>query len=157
MTKQGVLHFVQDDDLQGSRRMAVKRMRTARQLCAATLALLLTGAPGFAQQTDPPQQGSSSAPFTLRLNAEVVLTNVVVRDKKTGEVIKGLKGSDFTIVEDKKPQRIISFDYQNVDHAAVLAEKSTVSGKATIADMLNRNLAAAPGAAARPPADGAVL
>ena len=129
--------------------MTASWMRTGRPALAATLAMMLAVGPAFAQQSDPitngAQQGSSSAPFTLRLNAEVVLTNVVVRDKKTGEIIKGLKGSDFTIVEDKKPQRLISFDYQNVDQAAVLAEKSTVSGKATIADMLNRNLAAAPG------------
>jgi len=73
-----------------------------------------------------------------------VLTNVVVRDKKTGAVVKGLKASDFTIYEDKKPQKIISFDYQNVDEAAVLAEKSTASGKATVADLLERNFAASP-------------
>jgi VWFA-related protein len=68
----------------------------------------------------------------------------VVRDKKTGEVVKGLKASDFTISENGKPQTIASFDYQNVDEAAVLAEKSTVSGKASIADLLNGNFAANP-------------
>jgi VWFA-related protein len=78
------------------------------------------------------------------LNTNIVLTNVVVRDKKTGAVVKGLKASDFTILEDKKPQKIISFDYQNVDEAAVLAEKSTASGKATVADLLERNFAASP-------------
>ena len=80
----------------------------------------------------------------MNLNANIVLTNVVVRDKKTGAVVKGLKASDFTIYEDKKPQRIISFDYQNVDEAAVLAEKSTAAGKASIADLLERNFAARP-------------
>jgi VWFA-related protein len=89
------------------------------------------------------QQTGESA-FHLNLNANIVLTNVVVRDKKTGAVVKELKASDFTIYEDKKPQRIISFDYQNVDEAAVLAEKSTVAGKASIADLLERNFAARP-------------
>ena len=70
-----------------------------------------------------------------------MLTNVVVRDKKTGEVVKGLKASDFTILENGKPQKIASFDYQNVDEAAVLHEKTTVTGKATVADLLNRNFA----------------
>ncbi len=60
-----------------------------------------------------------------------MLTNVVVRDKKTGAVVKGLKASDFTVLENGKPQKIASFDYQNVDEAAVLAEKNTVTGKAT--------------------------
>ena len=86
---------------------------------------------------------------TLKVNAETVLTNVVVRDKKTGAVVKGLKESDFTVSEDKKPQRIISFDYQNVDEAVTLAEATTVSGatatkKKTIADLVNNDFAAKP-------------
>ena len=82
--------------------------------------------------------------YTLTVNANIVLTNVVVRDKKTGAVVKGLKASDFTIQENNKPQRIASFDYQNVDQAALLAEKNTVGGKASIADLLERNFAADP-------------
>ena len=82
--------------------------------------------------------------FTLQVNANIVLTNVVVRDKKTGAVVKGLKASDFTIIEDKRQQTIASFDYQNVDEAAVLAEKNTVAGKASIADLLEHNFAASP-------------
>jgi VWFA-related protein len=89
-------------------------------------------------------QQNGQGTYTLQLNTNIVLTNVVVRDKKTGAVVKGLKASDFTIHEDKKPQKIISFDYQNVDEAAVLAEKSTASGKATVADLLERNFAASP-------------
>lgn len=86
---------------------------------------------------------------TLKVRAETVLTNVVVRDNKTGAVIKGLKESDFTVSEDKKPQRIISFDYQNVDEAVTLAEATTVSGstatkKKSIADLINNDFAAAP-------------
>ena len=89
-------------------------------------------------------QKSSNGRFVLSVNANIVLTNVVVRDKKTGAVVKGLKASDFTILEDKKPQKIASFDYQNVDDAAVLAEKTTNSGKVSVADMLERNFAASP-------------
>jgi VWFA-related protein len=81
--------------------------------------------------------------FHLSVNTNIVLTNVVVRDKKTGDVVKGLKTSDFTIVEDKKPQKIVSFDFENVDEAAALNEKTT-SGHASIADLLERNFAAAP-------------
>jgi VWFA-related protein len=111
-----------------------------RRGMAAAMAGLLVSAPmtGVAQQPD------QSGGFTLKVQTDIVLTNVVVRDKKTGEVVKGLKQSDFTILENGKPQTIATFDYQNVDEAAVLQEKSTVSGKASIADMLNRNFAAAP-------------
>ena len=88
------------------------------------------------------QDQATSGAFTMRVQSDIVLTNVVVRDKKTGEVVKGLKASDFTIFENGKPQKIASFDYQSVDEAAVLNEKSTVTGKATVADMLNNNFAA---------------
>jgi VWFA-related protein len=111
-----------------------------RRLTAAILIGLMTGLPGFAQQ----QTGDGT--FTMKVQTDIVLTNVVVRDKKTGEVVKGLKQSDFTILENGKPQTIASFDYQNVDEAAVLRENSTVTGKATIADLLNRDFAASPAA-----------
>jgi VWFA-related protein len=93
-------------------------------------------------ETTPQQTGEST--FTLKVNTNIVLTNVVVRDKKTGDVVKGLKASDFTIVEDKKPQRIASFDYENVDAAATLAEGKTAGGKASVADLLERNFASSP-------------
>jgi hypothetical protein len=88
-----------------------------------------------APQAQAPDAGTAKknaqGSFTLQVNANIVLTNVVVRDKKTGAVVKGLKASDFTIIEDKRQQTIASFDYQNVDEAAVLAEKNTVAGKAS--------------------------
>ncbi|HSY35547.1 MAG TPA: VWA domain-containing protein [Acidobacteriaceae bacterium] len=121
-----------------------------RRLVAAVMAGVVgMGGPVGAAQTAVPvsqdvQQGQGQGTYRLNLNANIVLTNVVVRDKKTGAVVKGLKASDFTIYEDKKPQKIISFDYQNVDEAAVLAEKSTAGGKATVADLLERNFAASP-------------
>jgi len=118
-----------------------------RRLAATVMAGVV--AVGAVAQTAAPvsqdvQQAAGQGTYRLNLNANIVLTNVVVRDKKTGAVVKGLKASDFTIFEDKKPQKIISFDYQNVDEAAVLAEKSTASGKATVADLLERNFAASP-------------
>jgi VWFA-related protein len=86
---------------------------------------------------------------TIKANVFRVLTNVVVRDKKTGALIQGLKASDFKILEDKRPQTIRTFDYQNVDQAVTLAETQTVSGtsttkKKTVADLVNNNFAAAP-------------
>jgi VWFA-related protein len=108
---------------------------------AAVMCGVMVG-PGVAQQA--PQQGGGQT-FVLHATANIVLTNVVVRDKKTGAVVKGLKASDFTILENGKQQTVASFDYQNVDDAAKLAEmNSTVSGKASVADMLERNFAAQP-------------
>jgi VWFA-related protein len=76
------------------------------------------------------QRGSSEGSFTLKVNADLVLTNVVVRDKKTGEVIQGLKQRDFTVLENGKPQKVTSFDFQNVDEIAALNEKGTAMGSA---------------------------
>jgi VWFA-related protein len=112
--------------------------------------MLLGGSP---QQTAAPPQTTDTqgtavqqtkSGYTLSVNANIVLTNVVVRDKKTGALVKGLKPSDFQIFENGKPQKIASFDFEDVDEAAALAEKSTVSGKASIADLLERRFGTDP-------------
>ena len=74
-------------------------------------------------------QADSRTTMFFKANAELVLTNVVVRDSKTGEFVRGLKQSDFTVLENGKPQQISSFDFQSVDMATPLKE-ATVSGLA---------------------------
>ncbi len=93
------------------------------------LALLLPGvipisAQDSAQVSNTPQGG-----FTLKANAELVLTNVVARDARTGELVTGLKQSDFKILENGKEQQIDSFDFDSVDMATPLKE-AMVSGLA---------------------------
>lgn len=113
-----------------------------RRIVAAVMSgTLALGSPASALAQQQDAQGQT---YTFKATTNIVLTNVVVRDKKTGAVVKDLKASDFTIIEDKTTQKVSSFDYQAVDQAAVLAEKSTVTGKATIADLLEHNLAASP-------------
>ncbi len=114
----------------------VRRLtRACAALCVA--GLLSGGGAAIGAQQAP-------APFTLRVQSQIVLTNVVVRDKKTGQPVRGLKASDFSVTENGKPQAITSFDFQTVDEAARLNE-ATVSGKApTIAQMLDRSLGATP-------------
>lgn len=98
-------------------------------LAAASVAVglltCLSNASG--QQQDAPQAAST---FTLKVNSDLMLTNIVVRHKKTGAIVSGLKGSDFTVLENGKPQQIVSFDYESVDQATPLDE-ATISGKAT--------------------------
>jgi VWFA-related protein len=101
---------------------------------AAAVALLVPPlSPAFAQSQQQSQQAQSQnqpdAGFVMRINSDLVLTNVVPHDAKTGEVVKGLKQSDFTILENGKPQQIVSFDFQSVDMAMPLSE-ATVSGLA---------------------------
>src|SRR5258708_5154804 len=77
----------------------------------------------------PPDQSTQQSGFVLKVNAELVLTNVVARDTKTGELVHGLKQSDFTVLENGKKQEIASFDFQSVDMATPLNE-ATISGLA---------------------------
>lgn len=115
-----------------------------RRVTAAVLVALMAGLPGYGALPAVAQQAASDGTFTLKVQSNIVLTNVVVRDKKTGSVVKGLTATDFTVLEDGKPQKVASFDFQNVDEAVALHENATVSGKSTIADLVNRNFAANP-------------
>ncbi|MGB9464929.1 MAG: hypothetical protein WBR10_07430, partial [Candidatus Acidiferrum sp.] len=96
--------------------MVATRRRIAAIACAGLL--LQFGAPSFAQQ--PAQQQSqrqldSQAPKSpIRVTTELVLANVVVRDKK-GNLVRDLKKEDFTLFEDGKKQDISTFDFENVD------------------------------------------
>jgi VWFA-related protein len=106
-------------------------------LCAlsSVLCALLLATPAFSQSApapapqdqNPPQ--SSDTTVTFKVNSDLVLTNVVVRDKKTGEIVKGLTEKDFTVTEDGKPQHIVSFDFESVDQAAPLSE-ATINASA---------------------------
>ncbi len=104
--------------------------RAIRQLGAilASLTLLVPAAPStFAQSSDSNQQSQSG--YVLKVRGELVLTNVVVRNAKTGELVKDLKQSDFRIFENGKEQQIATFDFESVDQAAPLNE-ATVTGLA---------------------------
>jgi VWFA-related protein len=88
------------------------------------LALSLVAFTARAQQ----QPSATQSQYTLKVNSDLVLTNVVVRDKKTGEVVRGLTAKDFTILENGKPQRISTFDFESVDQAQPLNE-ATINGQ----------------------------
>ena len=90
-----------------------------------TLALALTTFAAHAQDSTP---APPSPQYTLTVNSDLVLTNVVVRDKKTGEVVRGLTKNDFTVLENGKPQQVSTFDFESVDQAAPLSE-ATISGQ----------------------------
>jgi VWFA-related protein len=115
--------------------MIATRRKIAAMACAGLL--LQFGAPSSAQQAQPqPPQAStdtraqSNPPASsIRVTSELVLANVVVRDKK-GNLIRDLKKEDFTLFEDGKKQQISTFDFENVDQLETTggAEK-TVTGE----------------------------
>ena len=83
-----------------------------------------SGQASSAQVSSTPQGG-----FVLKMNGELVLTNVVARDSRTGELVQGLRQSDFSIYENGKQQQVSTFDFESVDQATPLNE-ATVSGLA---------------------------
>jgi VWFA-related protein len=109
----------------------------------ATAALALPSV-GIAQQnsapalgtqiaTDPQISDTPQAGFVLKVNSNLVLTNVVARDAKTGELVQGLKQSDFRVWENGREQQVSTFDFQTVEMATPLNE-ATVSGLAVGSD-----------------------
>ena len=109
------------------------------KITATIAAFALALQPVWAQQSQQPAANANSgqnqgqAPadvgYVLHANADLVLTNVVARDAKTGEVVRGLTQKDFTVYENGKQQQISTFDFQTVDMATPLSE-ATVSGLA---------------------------
>ena len=95
----------------------------------AAMMLVLPGTQPALAQNSNQVSSTPQAGFVLKTNAELVLTNVVARDAKTGEVVRGLKQSDFRIYESGKEQQISTFDFQSVEMATPLNE-ATVSGLA---------------------------
>ena len=82
-----------------------------RRTFAFSLTLILAASAQQPQQAPKNQQPGA---FRFRVETEIVLVNAVVRDKQ-GAPITDLKAADFTLLEDGKPQRILSFDYENLD------------------------------------------
>jgi VWFA-related protein len=72
----------------------------------AVLALL-----GLLCPASPSQQPSD---YVFHAESDLVLVNATVKDK-SGKFVPGLKPENFTILEDNKPQKIVSFDVENVD------------------------------------------
>src|ERR1700722_571753 len=87
-------------------------------------ALLSPAALLTAQESD--KEAASQAP--IRVSTELVLVNVVARDKK-GNPVRDLKQGDFTLYEDGKKQQISTFDFEDVDQLPMTAG-ATVSGAA---------------------------
>jgi len=100
--------------------------RTAALLLASALG---SGAPAQQQPQAQPQRPNEPG-FRMRVTTEIVLVNVIARDKK-GNLLRDLKQSDFTVYEDGQKQQISSFDFENVDALQTAgAAGDTVTGAA---------------------------
>jgi VWFA-related protein len=92
--------------------------------------------------TSPSQQQSE---YVFHAESDLVLVNVTVRDK-TGKFVPGLKPENFTILEDNKPQKLVSFDVENVDAVPALDVEQAKAQQSTAPqanpDASTRNLTA---------------
>lgn len=82
-------------------------MQNRNALCNAISLAVLFGV----SQAGMAQAPGAPAP-TLKVQARLVLLPVTVRDKK-GALVASVNAADFTLTEDGRPQRIISFTREN--------------------------------------------
>jgi VWFA-related protein len=75
------------------------------------LALYVPGANSQTNSADQPQDVMHSDQ-TLRTNTRLVVVDVVAADSK-GQPVPDLKASDFTLLEDGKPQKISGFNFEH--------------------------------------------
>ena len=99
-----------------------ERRKAPRAAIKAVIPVLLISA----SLLDRPAAQSRQPPPVFRTGTELVLVNVVVRDKN-GEVVRGLTKDDFKVFEDNKPQTIESFDFEELDRPDVPALPSEPS------------------------------
>src|SRR5258707_917694 len=115
--------------------MMTQMFRQTRAVLTAAILLLNVSLSVFGQDAPPPQpsqqtQQPQQPQYRVRVTSELVLVNVVVRDKK-GNLVTDLKKDDFTLLEDGKRQAISTFDFENVDELKTAgAAEATVSGAA---------------------------
>ena len=98
--------------------------RAVAIVCLSALAAEFPLAVLAQQQAAPPQPTPA-----IRATTELVLVNVVARDKK-GNLIRDLKQQDFTVLEDGQKQQISSFDFENIDELA-LAQQAMATANGT--------------------------
>jgi VWFA-related protein len=83
--------------------------------------------PEAAQQRPPTPRRSG---FRFKVNTNLVLVNVVVRDKQ-GNLVRGMKQDEFQLFEDGKPQTISDFGFEDTD--AIALESQNIPGVTGVA------------------------
>ena len=111
-------------------RNKIGRVATAVLLVWAAAGNLIAQQPQQVPQQRQPQAPVSTGGGVVKVSTEIVLVNVVARDKH-GNLIKDLKREDFTVYEDGKKQDLASFDFEKVDEMVMAgAAGNTVTGTA---------------------------
>src|SRR5262245_37284854 len=111
-----------DEGSQTARRLFLKeKVRVLRSLRAFVITVIVAL---FAASSPRAQQRS-----VFRSGTELVLVNVVVRDK-SGAVVRNLSRDDFTVTEDDKPQTITSFDFEELAPSPLATDRAASAAQA---------------------------
>lgn len=97
----------------------------AQRLVALSLAILAASSIVWGQSPAP---AAPQKPM-FRSGANLILVDVSVRDKK-GQPLAGLTANDFEVLENGKPQEVVSFAYEKVAPAAATILTSSTLSKA---------------------------
>jgi len=111
-----------------------------RSLAALLAAVLSTGGSLSGQQPAPGQP-------VFRSTVNLVLVDVVVRDRK-GAIVTGLTKDDFQLVEDGKPQQLLTFAFEQIEKTTQPIERASLLVGAATGAAAPR--VSAPGSAAPP-------
>ena len=99
--------------------------RNLSLVLAATIYLI--AAPASAQQTPTIQTAQQPGAYSLQVNSQIVVLDVVVNNKK-GDPVSSLTRDDFKVYENKVPQTILSFESAIKSAANSAAPDSTRRG-----------------------------
>jgi len=94
----------------------------------ATFAIFLIAQLAAQQQTSTPENPPGfrkGTDVTFQVTTNLVVVNVTAKDKN-GNPLEGLKASDFTVMEDGKPQQIGVFEYQRLEDTTLPAPTPSV-------------------------------
>jgi VWFA-related protein len=92
------------------------------RIVATSLALAaLAGLPGNGLLAGQQQPAAPS----FRSSVNLVLVDVVVRDRK-GAIVSGLSRDDFQLIEDGKPQQILTFAFEQIESSSPPIERAAL-------------------------------
>jgi VWFA-related protein len=75
--------------------------------------------PAQQQPPPPPPPDPQQRPPVIRSGINFVSVDVIITDRKTGEVVLDMKQEEFEVREDKKPQKVETFEVVKIDELAV--------------------------------------
>jgi VWFA-related protein len=111
-------------------------MHPIRRIGSFLLPFLFCTVITSAQQVQPapagPQSQNGQQSFTLRIDTQLVVETVQVKDKD-GKTIEGLTKDDFNVLEDNVPQSISVFEFQRLDDVPIQTRvEAGVTPKTTV-------------------------